>query len=67
MATKQPIKPVHLLRRGEVMKWLGINEQTLEKWVDLGIVRAIKLPRQKSFYLKEEIERKLFDRDQITP
>lgn len=62
-----PIKERHLIRPGQVKKWLGISEDTLRKFVDNGVIRAIRFSGTYSLYDKNQIARKFFPDDPIDP
>ncbi|MDQ3204350.1 MAG: hypothetical protein M3Q94_19630 [Pseudomonadota bacterium] len=58
MKTAMPKK--EMLRQNEVVRWLGINEKVLLKWVRSGIItRKTLAPGDRGFYSRDEIARKI--------
>ena len=52
-----------LLRRRDVLSWLGIHVKTFEKWVHCGVLRPVFVGSQgeKPFYLKNEVRQLVED------
>ena len=45
-----------LLRRGEVLRWLGVSRNEFGKLVDAGVIKPRKLrPNGRAFYLRDEL------------
>lgn len=54
-------KPSCLMRRCEVMQWLGVERDVIEKWVRCGFIRRLDVPGCKGFYYRDEIESKILN------